>query len=186
MTNLKGKERKGLLYLITIAVFIAIMSIACKNKPTAAGDFGEEPEVADKSEVLTPTGKLDIDKNKNAQQYDGKKFVSKKYKDAVSGTEFRYEIKIAKLTTQNQGTSLTFTGYKDGSQFSREYIFPGYYQGRGDNYYQANEGGSGVLSYRGGSGTAKVKFYNDASDKGWADFKPSDYNFTLKLALTNQ
>ena len=34
--------------------------------------------------------------------------------------------------------------------------------------------------------TAKVKFYNDASDKGWADFKPSDYNFTLKLALTNQ
>ena len=185
MTNLKGKERKGkerkgLLYLITIAVFIAIMSIACKNKSTAAGDLGEE------SEVLTPTGKLDIDKNKNAQQYDGKKFVSKKYKDAVSGTEFRYEIKIAKLTTQNQGTSLTFTGYKDGSRFSREYIFPGYYQGRGDNYYQANEGGSGVLSYRGGSGTAKVKFYNDASDKGWADFQPSDYNFTLKLALTNQ
>ena len=34
--------------------------------------------------------------------------------------------------------------------------------------------------------TAKVKFYNDASDKGWADFKPSDYKFTLKLALTNQ
>ena len=111
-------------------------------------DFGEEPEVADKSEVLTPTGKIDIDKNKNAQQYDGKKFVSRKYKDEVSGIEFRYEIKIAKLTTQNQGTSLTFTGYKDGKQFSREYIFPGYYQGRGDNYYQANEGGRGV-SHRG-------------------------------------
>ena len=90
------------------------MSIACKNKSTAVSDFGEEPEVADKSEVLTPTGKLDIDKNKNAQQYDGRKFVSRKYKDEVSGTEFRYEIKIAKLTTQNQGTSLTFTGYKKG------------------------------------------------------------------------
>lgn len=38
----------------------------------------------------------------------------------------------------------------------------------------------------GGAQTAKVKFYNDASDKGWADFKPSDYHFTLKLALTNQ
>ncbi|WP_302366819.1 hypothetical protein [Brachyspira aalborgi] len=42
------------------------------------------------------------------------------------------------------------------------------------------------MSLRSGSGTAKVKFYNDASSKGWADFKPSDYNFTLKLALTNQ
>ena len=41
------------------------------------------------------------------------------------------------------------------------------------------------MSLRSGSGTAKVKFYN-VDEKGWADFKPSDYNFTLKLALTNQ
>ena len=52
MTNLK--ERKGLLYLITIAVFIAIMSIACKNKSTAAGDLVDEPEVANPTETLTP------------------------------------------------------------------------------------------------------------------------------------
>lgn len=38
----------------------------------------------------------------------------------------------------------------------------------------------------GGAQTAKVKFYNDASDKGLADFQPSDYGFTIKLALTNQ
>ena len=161
------------------------MSIACKNKSTAAGDFGEEPEVADKSEVLTPTGKLDIDKNKNAQQYDGKKFVSKKYKDADSGIEFRYEIKIIKLTTENKGTSLTFTGYKDGKQFSREYIFPGWTAGKGDSY--GFPGGNGPLILKNGSGsqTAKVKFYN-IDNKGWASFQPSDYNFTLELALTNQ
>ena len=92
------------------------------------------------------------------------------------------------MTTQNNGASLIFIGYKNGSQFSREYIFPGYRPGRGDNYYQVNEGGSGVLRLRNGGGaqTAKVKFYNDASDKGWVDFQPSDYTFTLKLALTNQ
>lgn len=186
MTNLKerkGKERKGLLYLITIAVFIAIMSIACKNKPTAAGDFGEEPEVADKSEVLTPTGELPINKASGPSQYDNKKFVSKKYKD--SGIEFRYEIKITKLTTENQGTSLTFTGYKDGKQFSREYIFPGWTAGKGDSY--GFPGGNGPLILKNGSGsqTAKVKFYN-IDNKGWASFQPSDYNFTLELALTNQ
>ena len=183
MTNLK--ERKGLLYLITIAVFIAIMSIACKNKPTAAGDLVDEPEVANPTETLTPTGKINnINKNGSAQQFANLKFVSKTYKE--NGISFQYKIEIKQLTTENKGTSLIFTGYKDGSQFSREYIFPGSYQGRADNYYTYAEGGSGVLSLRSGSGTAKVKFYNDASDKGWADFKPSDYNFTLKLALTNQ
>ena len=186
MTNLKGKERKGLLYLITIAVFIAIMSIACKNKSTAVSDLVDEPEVANPTEILTPTGKINnINKNGSAQQFANLKFVSKTYKE--NGISFQYKIEIKQLTTENGGTSLTFTGYnKDGSQFSREYIFPGSRPGRADNYYQVNEGGSGVLSLRSGSGTAKVKFYNDASDKGWADFKPSDYNFTLKLALTNQ
>ena len=39
----KGKERKGkgLLYLIAIAVLIAIVSIACSDKPTAVSDFAE-------------------------------------------------------------------------------------------------------------------------------------------------
>ena len=31
----------------------------------------------------------------------------------------------------------------------------------------------------------KVKFYN-IDNKGWAYFQPENYNFTLKLALTNQ
>ena len=90
------------------------------------------------------------------------------------------------MTTQNNGASLTFTGYKKGSQFSREYIFPGWTAGKGDSYGFPE--GNGVLILRNGSAsqTAKVKFYNDASSKGWADFQLSDYGFTLKLALTNQ
>ena len=90
------------------------------------------------------------------------------------------------MTTQNNGASLTFTGYKNGSQFTREYIFPGWTAGKGDSYGFPE--GNGVLILRNGSAnqTVKVKFYNDTDNKGWADFKPSDYNFTLKLALTNQ
>lgn len=163
------------------------MSIACKNKSTAASDFLDEPEVANPTETLTPTGKINnINKNGSAQQFANLKFVSKTYKE--NGISFQYKIEIKQLTTENKGTSLTFTGYENGSQFSREYIFPGSYPGRADNYYQVNEGGSGVLRLRSGGGaqTAKVKFYNDASDKGWVDFQPSDYTFTLKLALTNQ
>lgn len=192
MTNIFKKERKGkgLLYLIAIAVLIAIMSIACKNKPTALAEFIEEPEAVNTTETLTPVGPItNIDKNKDASQYDKLKFASKEYKDATTGTEFRYEILITKLTTAGLGTILTFTGYEKGSKFSREYLFPGVNPGRGDSYYQYNEGGSGVLRLRSGGGadTAKVKFYNTDSDtKGWAKFQPVDYNFTILLALTNQ
>ena len=190
MTNIFKKERKGkgLLYLIAIAVLIAIMSIACKNKPTALAEFIEEPEAADTSEKLTPTRKITINKNEQATQYDGLKFVSKTYKDATTGTEFQYRISITKLTTAGGGTTLTFTGYEKGNSFSREYLFPGYQPGRGDSYYQYNEGGSGVLRLRSGGGadTAKVRFYNDSTDLGWAQFQPADYGFTIVLALTNQ
>ena len=180
---IKTRQNKSILYLLAVALMVAIMSIACKNKPTAAGDFVDEPEVANPTETLTPTGELPINKASGPSQYDNKKFVSKKYKD--SGIEFRYEIKITKLTTENQGTSLTFTGYKDGKQFSREYIFPGWTAGKGDSY--GFPGGNGPLILKNGSGsqTAKVKFYN-IDNKGWASFQPSDYNFTLELALTNQ
>lgn len=91
------------------------------------------------------------------------------------------------MTTQNNGASLTFTGYKNGSQFTREYIFPDSYPCRANNYYIYTKVGSGVLRLRSGGGaqTAKVKFYN-IDEKGWADFQLSDYGFTLKLALTNQ
>ena len=160
------------------------MSIACKNKSTAAGDLVDEPEVANPTETLTPTGKINnINKNGSAQQFANLKFVSKTYKE--NGISFQYKIEIKQLTTENKGTSLTFTGYEKGSQFSREYIFPGWTAGKGDSY--GFPGGNGVLILRNGSGsqTAKVKFYN-IDNKGWAYFQPENYNFTLKLALTNQ
>ena len=189
MTNIFKKERKGkgLLYLIAIAVLIAIMSIACKNKPTALAEFIEEPEAVNTTETLTPTGQLSIDKTKAAFQYDGNKFISKKYKDSTTGTEFQYEISITALNDAANGTILTFTGYEKGSKFSREYLFPGYQPGRGDSYYQYNEGGSGVLRLRSGGGadTAKVRFYNDSSNLGWAQFQPANYGFTITLALNN-
>lgn len=36
---MKRKEKKSLLYLITIATVIALMVFACKNKPTQTNDF---------------------------------------------------------------------------------------------------------------------------------------------------
>lgn len=92
------------------------------------------------------------------------------------------------MTTQNNGASLTFTGYKNGSQFTREYIFPDSYPCRANNYYIYTKVSSGVLILRNGSAnqTVKVKFYNDTDNKCWADFQLSDYGFTIKLALTNQ
>ena len=187
MTNII--KRKGLLFLMAVVVMIAMMSIACKNKATRPMDFSaevvSEEQEANPSEVLTPDGQLAINKNAGADQYAGKYFESKTYINN-DGTTFKYTIEIKNLS-DGRSTVLIFSGYEDGKQFSKQYNFPGFIKGRGDSYYNFNEGGSGVLNDGiSPSATAKVKFYNDENNKGWANLQPAKYNFTIKLALKNK
>ena len=186
MTNLI--KRKGLLSLMAIAVMVAMISIACKNKTTRPADFSvevSEKQEANPVEVLTPDAELSINKNAGAQQYAGKYFESKTYVNN-DGTTFKYTIEI-KNHSDGRSTVLIFSGYENGKQFSKQYNFPGFFKGRGDSYYNYNEGGSGVLNDGiSPSATVKVRFYNDENNKGWADLKPANYNFTIKLALKNK
>ena len=114
MTNII--KRKGLLSLIAVVVMIAMMSIACKNKATRPMDFSaevvSEEQEANPSEVLTPDGRLDINKNAGSQQYIGKYFESKTYINN-DGTTFKYTIKI-KSVNVNNGVLLIFSGYENG------------------------------------------------------------------------
>ena len=41
LNNMKRKEKKGLFYLIGIAIMVAIMGISCSESPTAPANFSE-------------------------------------------------------------------------------------------------------------------------------------------------
>ena len=93
----KTKQNKSILYLLAIALMVAIMSVACKNKPTQAISFSEAedeiveptptpeptpaPVVPEKPEVpeegLKPISGLTIDPKGNLRQFDGFTFINK-------------------------------------------------------------------------------------------------------------
>ena len=51
----KTKQNKSILYLLAIALMVAIMSVACKNKPTQAVSFSEaEDEIVEATPTPTP------------------------------------------------------------------------------------------------------------------------------------
>ena len=180
-------KRKGLLFLMAIAVMVAMMSVACKNKSTGVSLSVEEPAVANVSEELTPDAELSIDKNKGLLQYDGRYFESKTYRNE-DGITFKYAIEIKNLNDQFNNTILTFIGYENGKQFSRKYYQMGFKMGSGDIYDSASSYDDNYdrrLKSSDNGQKASVRFYNDENG-GWADLKPSDYNFTIKLALKNK
>ena len=93
----KTKQNKSILYLLAIALMVAIMSVACKNKPTQAISFSEAedeiveptptpeptpaPVVPEKPEVpeegLKPISGLTIDPKGDLRQFYGFTFVNK-------------------------------------------------------------------------------------------------------------
>ena len=118
----KAKQNKSILYLLAIALMVAIMSVACKNKPTQAVSFSEaENEIVvptpTPEEGLKPISGLTIDPKGDLRQFNGFTFVNK-------------DGGIAKV------------GYQPGVQYYME--FEGgarFYQGAGP----ACKGGSYVL-----------------------------------------
>ena len=100
----KTKQNKSILYLLAIALMVAIMSVACKNKPTQAVSFSEaedstvvvdptptpeptpeptptpepEPVAPEKPAVPEkPISGLTIDPKGNLRQFDGFTFINK-------------------------------------------------------------------------------------------------------------
>ena len=78
----KAKQNKSILYLLAIALMVAIMSVACKNKPTQAVSFSEaENEIVAPTptpeEGLKPISGLTIDANNDLRQFYGFTFVNK-------------------------------------------------------------------------------------------------------------
>ncbi len=142
----KTKQNKSILYLLAIALMVAIMSVACKNKPTQAISFSEAedeiveptptptpaPVVPEKPEVpeggLKPISGLTINPKGDLRQFNGFTFVNK-------------DGGIAKV------------GYQAGVQYYME--FEGgarFYQGAGP----ACKGGSYVLLANGDRAYVKL------------------------------
>ena len=69
LNNMKRKEKKGLFYLIGIAIMVAIMGISCSESPTAPANFSETedfieapaPEVKPEQTPTAPEFKITDD-----------------------------------------------------------------------------------------------------------------------------
>ena len=94
----KTKQNKGILYLLAVIIMVALMSVACKNKPTQAASFSEaeneiveptpepapeptptpEPVAPEKPAVPEkPISGLTIDPKGDLRQFDGFTFINK-------------------------------------------------------------------------------------------------------------
>ena len=98
----KTKQNKGILYLLAVIIMVALMSVACKKKPTQAVSFSEaedstvvvdptptpeptpnpepapEPAAPEKPAVPEkPISGLTIDPKGNLRQFDGFTFINK-------------------------------------------------------------------------------------------------------------
>ena len=147
----KTKQNKSILYLLAIALMVAIMSVACKNKPTQAISFSEAedeiveptptpeptpaPVVPEKPEVpeegLKPISGLTINPKGDLRQFNGFTFVNKDGGIAKVGYEPRVQY---------------YMEFEGGARF---------YQGAGP----ACKGGSYVLLA--GGNRADVKLFAD-------------------------
>ena len=92
----KTKQNKSILYLLAIALMVAIMSVACKNKPTQAASFSEaENEIVAPTptpeEGLKPISGLTIDPKGDLRQFNGFTFVNKDGGIAKVGYEPRVQ-----------------------------------------------------------------------------------------------
>ncbi|WP_288520637.1 hypothetical protein [uncultured Brachyspira sp.] len=92
----KAKQNKSILYLLAIALMVAIMSVACKNKPTQAASFSEaENEIVAPTptpeEGLKPISGLTIDPKGDLRQFNGFTFVNKDGGIAKVGYEPRVQ-----------------------------------------------------------------------------------------------
>ena len=169
----KERKGKGLLYLIAIAVLIAIVSIACSDKPTGMADFvPEAPEVGelpipDDSNPTNPPDAgdntpLSWDKCETLLMLYNNGYIYYESSERNANGTFRYTLEI-----KNKDQEVYFTG-KDanGNDISRTY---GLSSGVNKNY-RSSEG----ALFRFGS-------VNKLEDK-YIEFKPHNMENYIKFS----
>ena len=105
LNNIKRKEKKGLFYLIGIAIMVAIMGISCSAKATAPADFSETEDFVEvKNEFVSEfvnvedaTHKIRIELRQNPTINNGKVMwgvstTGEKYQFHVSWDRREYPI----------------------------------------------------------------------------------------------
>ncbi len=111
LNNMKRKEKKGLFYLIGIAIMVAIMGISCSAKATAPADFSDTedfievpaPEVKPSVPGQTPT----VPTFPQINNFDtGKQFIGMRFK------EFNGDKTITIVHPGNEGGGFELDGKK--------------------------------------------------------------------------
>ena len=118
--------RKYFYILITLLAVLSIGFVGCKNKPTAATDFIDEPETLTGSVTPKPVSNFTAIKKTHMKQFLGAYFTSKGYQ-TDSGKKFNYTIEVENYNYDGKpATAIHLIGYKkDGSSLNT------YFQGSG-------------------------------------------------------
>ena len=190
MTN-SLKTKKGLLYLIVIAIMVAIMSIACKNRTTRIAQFVEElPSSGETPTPVPPTPEPDkpeepsapvlkIDKNKDLTQFIGKYFQSKEYDmPQLDGSKFRYTIEVIEKNNNGVKTAwLELKGCNNGGK-----PITRYFESFTGETPVENNGQFAFKVVQQGGGNTTAKFTED----GYLYLKPTDFSWEVKFALAEK
>ena len=139
----KTKQNKSILYLLAIALMVAIMSVACKNKPTQAVSFSEaEDEIVEPTPTPTPAPVVPEKPEEGLKPISGVTINPKGDLRQFNG-----------FTFVNKDGGIAKVGYQPGVQYYME--FEGgarFYQGAGP----ACIGGSYVLLANGDRADVKL------------------------------
>ena len=148
---IKTRQNKSILYLLAVALMVAIMSIACKNKPTQAVSFSE---VEDSTIVVVPTptpeeglkpiSGITINANENLSQFENYTFINEngeiatiKYdtiyyvinnKHSINKINWRIELPDGSKLIQGQGPGCRGNSYafREGVKADVKFSADGY------------------------------------------------------------
>ena len=148
---IKTRQNKSILYLLAVALMVAIMSIACKNKPTQAASFSE---VEDETVVVVPTptpevglkpiSGITINANENLSQFENYTFINEngeiatiKYdtiyyvinnKHSIHKINWRIELPDGSKLIQGQGAGCRGNSYafREGVKADVKFAADGY------------------------------------------------------------
>ena len=166
--------KRKILWLITLVIMAVIISVACKKKPTSAGNFTIVEEApGQEGETPQPEKKLPIDTNQGLIQFKGLSFKSGGYILNGDYSKIIYHYADIKVDSGSKPYISVMTKDKDGNIVEEEGKFYNILNETGDVYNL--EG----VRYKNNINTAVATFIED----GYLRIKFSNYGAEITYSL---
>lgn len=166
--------KRKILWLIMLVIMAVIISVACKKKPTSAGNFmAVEEAPGQEGETPQPEKKLPIDTNQGLIQFKGLSFKSGGYILNGDYSKIIYHYADIKVDSDSKPYISVMTKDRDGNIVEEEGKFYNILNETGDVYNL--EG----VRYKNNINTAVATFIED----GYLRIKFSNYGAEITYSL---